>query len=155
MLVFWALSMLLLFHMEEFEHHLLHEIIEKLLILSATLLAPPILIPVVVVLGIESIWEPTHLADTWTVNPLDPLFFLLRGVRSTLPTDHELLITHLIRLELWLTIRPFSVQRSIIVDNTFKFVHFLHGWGCWLLWDNLIKLCCRALIKIIAQLVDH
>jgi hypothetical protein len=146
MLVFGALSMLLLFHMEEFQHHLLHEIIEKLLILSPTLLAPPILIPVVVVLGVESIWEPTHLADTWTVDPFYPLFFLLRRVRGALPTNHELLIANFIRLELWLTIRPFSVERSIIVDNTFKFVHLLHGWGNWLLWDNLIKLCGRSLI---------
>jgi hypothetical protein len=80
--------------MEEFKHHVLHKIVEELLVVGGgPLLGPSILISVIVVLWIESVWKVTDLGDPWR---WDPFLFLLSDlrVRDSLPPDHQLLISH-------------------------------------------------------------
>ena len=108
MLVLWALPLLLLLHVEELEHHLLHEVIEELLILPSTLLTPPILISIIVLFGIKPIWKPTELANSWTTYPLYSFLLLFSNlvglrIRGALSPHHKLFILNSI-LKFWLSV---------------------------------------------------
>ena len=109
-LVLRALALLLLLHVEELKHHLLHEVFEELLILATTLrLTPPILISIIVLFGIKPIWKPTELANPWTAYPLYSFLLLFSNlvglwIRDLLSPDHKLFILDSIFLKFWLGI---------------------------------------------------
>jgi hypothetical protein len=114
MMVLGTLPLLLLPHVKELEHHVLHEIIEELLVRSVALLGPSIFKSVIVIFRVKSVRKLAKLTDPWTADPFDTFFVLLSllllRIRNTLSSNHQLLIARVLKRNFGLTVRSLCLS---------------------------------------------
>jgi hypothetical protein len=140
LLILWTLPLLMLFHIKEFQHHIFHKVIEKLLIRTIATFRLLSASFVIVVFWIKPLRKR---ANPRTTNPLNTFLFLFSDLRiGSLSSDHQLLILFFVGFANGST----RFSGAVVVHYTLKLFHFFFGNDWW--WEDFAG-------GIVGELVDH